>query len=244
MNWNNGKLAIARAIHLDLTHPQVLYGQALQKHVRLGDKWLDVGCGYQILPLWALSQSDQERLVKTAAQLTGVDVDARIKDHPFLTYRVEALGGALPFRDETFDLVTANMVVEHVIDPGSFLADIHRVLRPGGRFLFHTPNYLFWLTFLAYLTPDAIKKPIVWRLEGRHADDVFPTRYTMNTTWRIARLAREAGFELAELNMIGASRIFDRLGPISWAECFVQKGLTMAFGGKLNSNIIAVLQRS
>ena len=242
MNWGTGKAAIARAMNLDLTHPQVLYGRALQRYVYRGVRWLDVGCGYQVLPFWAMPEEAQRELVKSVDMLTGIDVDERIKDHPLLTYRVEGLGGSLPFRDQTFDLVTANMVIEHIEEPQKFLADIRRVLRPGGRFLFHTPNILFWLTAIAYLTPDAIKKPIIWKLEQRHPEDVFPTRYTLNTPWRIERLARQAGFEIEELNMVGSNRIFDRMGPVGWAECIVQKGMATVLGGRLNSNIIAVLR--
>jgi len=243
MNWVKGKAAIARAIHLDLTHPQILYGRTLQRYVTPGVRWLDVGCGYQILPFWAMDEEAQRELVRPAAMLAGVDVDERIEDHPLLTYRVAGLGGTLPFRDQTFDLVTANMVIEHIDHPQAFLADIHRVLRPGGRFLFHTPNILFWVTFIAYLTPDAIKKPIIWRLEQRRPEDVFPTRYTLNTPWRIERLARQAGFDVEELIMAGSNCIFDRLGPAGWVECFVQKGMSTFLGGRLNSNIIAVLRR-
>jgi len=243
MDWVKGKAAIASAIHLDLTHPQVLYGRTLQRYVLPEIKWLDVGCGYQILPFWAMSEEAQRELVRPVAMLAGVDVDERIKDHPLLTCRLKGLGGALPFRAQTFDLVTANMVVEHIEEPERFLSDVHRVLRPGGRFLFHTPNLLFWLTFLAHLTPDAVKKPIIWKLEQRQAEDVFPTRYKINTPWRIARLAKSAGFEVEELNMAGSNRIFDRLGPVGWAECFVQKAMSVVLGGRLNSNIIAVLKR-
>src|SRR5579862_4927248 len=243
MNWVNGKVAIAQAIHLDLTHPQILYGRTLERYVHPGVRWLDVGCGYQVLPFWAMPEEAQRELVSRVGMLAGIDVDPRIKEHPLLTYRVAGLGGSLPFRDETFDLVTANMVIEHIEQPQRFLADMRRVLRPGGRLLFHTPNILFWLTFIAYLTPDAIKKPIIWRLEQRRPEDVFPTRYTLNTPWRIERLAAQAGFEIEELQMAGSSRIFDRLGPIGWVECFLQKGMSVFLGGRLNSNIIAVLRR-
>ena len=243
MNWIKGKVAIAKAIHLDLTHPQVWYGRALQRYVSPGIRWLDVGCGYQILPDWAMPPAEQKRLARSVAFLAGADVDERIKDHPLLTYRIKALGGALPFKAETFDLVTANMVVEHISDPENFLSDIFKVLRPNGRFIFHTPNYLFWLIFISHLVPDPVKKSIIKIIEHRDAEDVFPTYYTMNSSGRIGRLARQAGFEVEELRIIGTSRIFDRLGPIGWAECFVQKGLTVSFGGKFNSNIIAVLKR-
>src|SRR5260370_11120508 len=124
MSWANGKAAIAKAIKLDQTHPQVLYGRTLQRYVTPGVRWLDVGCGSQIVRSWAMSEEAQKELVSSVAMLAGIDVDERIKDHQFLTYRVEGLGGSLPFRDKTFDLVTANMVVEHIEEPQKFLADM------------------------------------------------------------------------------------------------------------------------
>jgi SAM-dependent methyltransferase len=243
MNWRKGKLAIAKAIHLDVTHNLVRYGHALRRRVQPGDKWLDVGCGYQILPFWAMPQAEQEQIVRSTNFLVGVDVDERISQHPLLTYRVKALGGALPFKDETFDLITANMVVEHLEDPATFLADVRRVLRPGGRFLFHTPNYLYWLVFLASITPEAVKKPIIWILERRAGDDVFPTHYRMNTPNRVTCLAGQTGFEVEELSVVGSSGSFGRMGPVGWVECFLQKGLAVGFNGKFNQNIIACLRR-
>ena len=41
----------------------------------------------------------------------------------------------LPFDDETFDGVTCGFVLEHLTDPREGLAEISRVLRPGGRFM-------------------------------------------------------------------------------------------------------------
>jgi ubiquinone/menaquinone biosynthesis C-methylase UbiE len=72
-----------------------------------------------------------------------VDVDDAIIEHPLLSAKVKGIGGKLPFRNGAFDLVTANMVVEHVDDCPAFLDDIFRVLAPGGRFIFHTPNYYY-----------------------------------------------------------------------------------------------------
>ena len=203
MDWYKSKLAIAKAIHLDLTNNFVTYGRALAQLVRPGDQWLDLGCGHQILPAWAMPQEEQERLVRSAGFLVGVDVDDSIAKHELLDYRVMALGGALPFRDQLFDLITANMVVEHLEKPEMVLADVHRLLRPGGRFLFHTPNYFNPMVLLASLTPEAIKKPIIWKLERRATEDVFPTFYRMNTPPSITRLAKAAGFEIERLDVVG-----------------------------------------
>ncbi len=41
-------------------------------------------------------------------------------------------GGALPFADSTFDAVLSEAVLEHVRDPGAYLSELRRVLKPGG----------------------------------------------------------------------------------------------------------------
>ncbi|MCD9124384.1 class I SAM-dependent methyltransferase [Luteimonas fraxinea] len=46
---------------------------------------------------------------------------------------------AMPFGDQSFDLLVANHVLEHVHDDGRALAEVHRVLRPGGFAILQTP---------------------------------------------------------------------------------------------------------
>lgn len=52
-------------------------------------------------------------------------------EHPLNTVRADAL--ALPFRDDTFDLVLSQATLEHVTDPQQAVDEMTRVLRPGGR---------------------------------------------------------------------------------------------------------------
>jgi ubiquinone/menaquinone biosynthesis C-methylase UbiE len=56
---------------------------------------------------------------------------------PFPAHVVEADAHALPYPDSSFDTLTASLVFCSVDDPARMLAEVHRVLRPGGRFLFH-----------------------------------------------------------------------------------------------------------
>jgi SAM-dependent methyltransferase len=54
------------------------------------------------------------------------------------------LNDPLPFPDKTFDLVHANQVIEHVRDLDTFVGEIRRVLRPGGRAVVCTENLASW----------------------------------------------------------------------------------------------------
>jgi ubiquinone/menaquinone biosynthesis C-methylase UbiE len=56
---------------------------------------------------------------------------------PFPVSVIDADAHELPFPDSSFDTVTASLVFCSVDDPARMLAEVHRVLRPGGRFLFH-----------------------------------------------------------------------------------------------------------
>lgn len=46
----------------------------------------------------------------------------------------------LDFPDNYFDYVIMLAVIEHIVDPTDLLKEIHRVLKPGGRFVFTTPR--------------------------------------------------------------------------------------------------------
>ncbi len=54
----------------------------------------------------------------------------------------------LPFADGTFDAVAAFDVIEHCAPEADALSEVHRVLRPGGRFLMSVPAYTWaWSDF-------------------------------------------------------------------------------------------------
>jgi SAM-dependent methyltransferase len=53
------------------------------------------------------------------------------------------VGGALPFPDGAFATVLSNSVVEHIPDIDGTLREVHRVLEPGGIFVFTTPSQHF-----------------------------------------------------------------------------------------------------
>lgn len=52
--------------------------------------------------------------------------------------------GLHAFDDHSFDCVAALDFIEHIVDPGAFATECHRVLRPGGYVFINTPNISYW----------------------------------------------------------------------------------------------------
>ncbi len=85
-------------------------------------------------------------LLKTKAKfVAGVDIDPAATRYALAECGINAgvlLGSGLelPFSDNSFDTVTSFETLEHLIERNQFLAELRRVLRPGGVFLLSTPN--------------------------------------------------------------------------------------------------------
>jgi ubiquinone/menaquinone biosynthesis C-methylase UbiE len=87
--------------------------------------WLDVGGG----------RTRRGEFAVDAVPGRGVHVDIARERRP----DVQADAIALPFLDSVFDFVLCTELMEHVIGPDQILAELHRVLRPGGRLFLCAP---------------------------------------------------------------------------------------------------------
>ena len=135
------------------------------------------------------SYSRRLRSLETrASRVAGVDVDPAVRENPALTdAHVIAPGEPLPFAEETFDLIVADYVFEHLADPGAVIAEFRRVLRPGGWVCARTPNLLHPIGLAAYLAPHRWQRRAASRLQAREQRDVFPTTYRLNTRRALQR---------------------------------------------------------
>ncbi|MFN4293840.1 MAG: class I SAM-dependent methyltransferase [Thermoflexales bacterium] len=156
---------------------------------------LDLGCG---------AGGVMELLGAQVKMLAGVD-----RHRPsLLCNRVRAMHrvlsdvDAIPFRAAAFDLVVCSWVIEHIARPDRLFAEVSRVLKPAGHFVFLTPNAANPVTRLNRLTPKLAQAPLVRILYGRAQADTFPVTYRANTLRALRKLAGEVGLRVCALETI------------------------------------------
>lgn len=127
--------------------------------------------------------------LRSHCRVVGVDVDPKVLANPGLhEARVIQSGDPLPFPDQSFDLVLADHVLEHIDDPPLVAGEIDRVLRSGGWLCARTPNVYGYIAIASRLVPNVLHRHVLgWLQPARRAIDVFPTRYMLNSRRSIQR---------------------------------------------------------
>jgi O-antigen biosynthesis protein len=111
-----------------------LWAQALVS----GQRVLDVGSGEGF---------GSALLADRAREVVGIDIDERTVEHsqlnwaaPGLEFHVASATDMSAFEDDSFDAVVAFEVIEHVLEQEQVLAEVARVLTPGGLLIVSTPD--------------------------------------------------------------------------------------------------------
>ena len=199
-----------------------LYTEWLAGVVTPETRLLDAGCGPGGLV---------KGCVGIAERVIGVDRYAASFEEPA---EISALAGAaldqLPFPNASFDVITCSWVLEHLRAPEPVFAEIVRVLKPGGRFLFITPNKHNYVVWLRRFMPNALGRRATRAIYARDEDFINPTYYRANSLGEIDRMLRAAGTICERFEHVGdptylafneplfraslvAERLIDRFAP-------------------------------
>lgn len=176
--------------------------------LREGERFIDIGCGAGRHTFEALRRgADAVALDQNAEDLRGIDemVEAMAEageikrpDAP-VTLNADAL--ALPFDDGHFDRVIASEILEHIPDDRAAIAEIARVIRPGGTVAVSVPRR--WTEQICWALSDAYHE-----VEGGHV--------RIYRGSELVRLLTEAG-----LQPLGQHHAHALHSPFWWLRCAV-----------------------
>jgi ubiquinone/menaquinone biosynthesis C-methylase UbiE len=161
-----------------------------------GRQALDVGCGtgHHLARLraqgWDAAGVDGSDEMLAEARRANPDADLR-----------EADVGALPFDDGRFDLALCIEVLRYLPDPSNCIAEMARVVRPGGMCL-ATAAPRFSLNGYALVNRLALVAPI---------GDLVRLKQFFTTPGMLQRQFEQAGFEQVEVHGVYT-------GPLNWVE--------------------------
>ena len=116
------------------------------------------------------------------------------KDKREINWKIQDFNGRTTYANDSFDLVIAGEILEHVYDTDNFMKEIHRVLKKNGIVILTTPNLASWLdrAFLLFgMQPHATEVSNISRKFGREKyyelmrikEDVQPAGHLRCFTW-------------------------------------------------------------
>ena len=158
-----------------------------------GPEVLNVGSG----PFFEL-----DRLYTEGRRFSICDIDPRAIElasrlHGDRLARADAVlpDAGLPYADATFDLAVSMDVIEHLQEPRRWLAEIFRVVRPGGAVFLTTPNYGSWS--LRFIEATALE--LVARTQGFSRRHLHTTKFDDRS---LDRILREMGADTIRVKSI------------------------------------------
>lgn len=197
-------VALYRRWFRDEDHPYLILNRLVDCHVDAQTVVLEIGCG-RTAPLL-------RGLAPRARRVIGLDVVPFEANLPVTV--LSASADAVPLADESVDLIFSRSVLEHIEHPLRVFREWQRLLRPRGCAIFLTPNLWDYASIGSALIPSALHPVLVERLEGRPPEDTFPTFYRANTSFRIRKLAQEAGLSVEHLEHLGQYPSYLTFHPI------------------------------
>ncbi|HUF46366.1 MAG TPA: class I SAM-dependent methyltransferase [Vicinamibacterales bacterium] len=157
-----------------------------------GRRVLDVGCGAAV---------ELTRFARAGALATGVELSDRMAGLARENLRQQGLsaglavadGEQLPFADHTFDFVYVHGVLPYTADDRRLVAEVRRVVRPGGLVMVQAYNRVSWLNLLSRVmkvplehedAPEIRRYSIAElrdRLKGFASVEIVPERFPVRS---------------------------------------------------------------
>lgn len=170
----------------------------LQKMAPQAGSVLDVACG------GGYFLREIQRLYVDKVRFNGIDLSGEAlaiarKEFPLAAYSL-AVAEDMPFEARSFDAVTCLGSLEHFLNISQALAEVKRVLKPGGTFLAMVPNIMWYQDILSVLLT-----------KNRKSRNQTHELFASHGEWK--EMLEQNGFEVVR------SLKYNGISRSSWKQC-------------------------
>lgn len=221
-HWRNSSARASRGMSGEPIYR--MFVRALDKLAISGESALDYGCGTATLARMLLQKGRFKQVcaVDIIDPPPGLEPDIR-------WIQADLNDGLVDLPGESFDLVLAAEVIEHLENPRAVAREWFRLLRPGGYILFSTPNNESWRSLLALL------------LQGhfvQFGDSCYPAHISALLRKDMHRILVESGFDKPQFMFSGRGGI-PRVPGVHWQHLF--GGLLR--GVRFSDNVLVIARK-
>lgn len=173
-----------------------IYKSIVSKLVTKETVIMEAGCGFSNL---------YTEEYKRAKHVIGVDIsDEYLKMNDLIHEKIVSDLSSIPMiKDGSVDLIISSWVFEHLQTPGRVINEFGRVLKPGGRVIFLTPNALNYIVILNKIIPHWFRVWVSTKLGGELTVEPMETFYRANTVKTIRHMAKTAGLKPEKIILNG-----------------------------------------
>jgi ubiquinone/menaquinone biosynthesis C-methylase UbiE len=192
--------------------------------------WLDAQSGEYILDLGCGDGQLTQRIQSSGARVLGVDASPQMVEAARARgiEAEQANAEQLPFRDATFDAVFSNAALHWVREQDAMLAHVHRVLKPGGRFVAEMGGHG---------NIAAIRTALIAVLQRRgHGDREDGVNYYPTEESYTQRLTKH-GFSVEKIAIIPRPTLLAHGGMQGWLRTF-RRGVLDALPENLREQVV------
>jgi len=185
----------------------IFFYKMIRHEIKQGDLILNLGAGpgdslsdedFQIRDVrgngWTILGCDPDLLVLSNIQIN----ESKMMINPDI----------IPYESGYFDLIYSDYVLEHVREPNVFLKEVYRVLKPGKKFFFRTPNIHHYVTLGSILITNCLiancfQKKMVSKAKefGWNDFSSYPKYYRINSRKVLEKMASKIGFRNIKIVM-------------------------------------------
>ncbi|MFH1175235.1 MAG: class I SAM-dependent methyltransferase [bacterium] len=206
----------------------------LEKYINSDSEILDIGCGRQAFGA---------EFYKKAKKRVGVDPDQEaLNDNKLMDEKYCCDERNIPNSIGQFDVIIAQWVLEHMENPDKSFEEIERLAKPGGYFIFMTPNIYSPLILFSKICPIFLKKRFRGKL-GIKEEDTYPTCYRANSAAKINQILIRNNFEKVELKKAGVLTYFGFNKIALLKKIFFDRTVGRLFGDLFKTHLTGVYRK-